>query len=385
MPKSYEAVVIGGGIVGRLTAWFLAKSGKHTLLLEQHLINTPLGSSKGNSRLFGESFEDNIYFKFARQSRELWRNLECETGLKLLSLTGGLDLVVAPDAKSRIKKIASILKSRNSEFEVLNTTNLNKHYPQWRFDKNTHAIFSPESGVLRSDRCMNAAIVGGKKYSLEIRENSHVAGIELFGPGLLLIRILGKKTIYTKKLVIAAGPWMPNILKRLGVQLPLRLSQEQSVYFVPCRNRESFNSENFPVWEFEGKNFVYGLPIFESSGIKIAFHQDGRCLKNLREFSNKPSEEVINRLRRFLDIHIPDASGEVSDATTCLYTNTSDGDFVIDTIPHIPQIAYFTGCNGHAFHCAPAIAKTLVELVTEGKTSLDISRFSSRRMALVGL
>ena len=90
-------------------------------------------------------------------------------------------------------------------------------------------------------------------------------------------------------------------------------------------------------------------------------------------------------MRRFLDIHIPDASGEVSDATTCLYTNTSDGDFVIDTIPHIPQIAYFTGCNGHAFHCAPAIAETLAELVTEDKTSLDISRFSSRRLALVGL
>lgn len=46
------------------------------------------------------------------------------------------------------------------------------------------------------------------------------------------------------------------------------------------------------------------------------------------------------------------------------------------------QIAYFTGCSGHAFHCAPALGKTLAELVYEGKTAIDISRFSAKRFLL---
>lgn len=131
-----------------------------------------------------------------------------------------------------------------------------------------------------------------------------------------------------------------------------------------------------------GREFIYGFPVYEKNGIKIAFHQDGRYLNNLGEFSHTPSAAVINRLRAFLEKHLPDAAGEAFGATTCLYTNTPDSDFVIDTIPGMPQIVFFTGCSGHAFHCAPAIGKILAELATDGKTRFDISRFSLNRFKI---
>lgn len=379
MQDAFDVAVIGGGIVGRLTAWNLAKSDKSTLLLEQHSLNIFQGSSRGNSRMFGEAHLEDVDFLLARHSRYLWQDLERETGKKLLCLNGGLDIAANANSRSSIKEITSKLRSRRCLFEIFDGATLRRRYPQWRCNPNVRAIYSPNEGVLRSDYCMDAALVAAKKHKAFIRDHSRVTGIESGRSGTILIKISSGETYRTQKLVITAGPWAPNILKRFGVKLPLRIFQVQTVYFALRRNSELFTPQNFPVWEWEGEQFVYGFPIFEREGVKASFHNDGRYLKNVGEFRRTPSISLIKKLRLFMNKHLPDAAGEGFEATTCLYTDTPDGDFVIDTVPGFPQIAYFTGCNGSAFHRAPALGKTLTELVCEGKTAIDVSRFSAKR------
>lgn len=377
MQDAFDVVVVGGGIIGRLTAWLLAKSGKHTLLLERNSIDRPKGSSRGNSRAFGDTHLRSVYFNLARQSRHLWRELEREVGKELLYLNGGLDISSGRDG---IKKIASKLRARRSPYDLFEGVAFSRKYPQWKLSSKVYALYSPNAGILRADRCMNAAVSAAKNHGVLIRDKSRVVSVDPGGPSkTIFVKISSGKIYRTQKLVIAAGPWAQNILMRLGVALPLYVSQEQTVYFAPCRNAELFMPENFPVWDWDGSDFVYGFPIFENDGIKVAFHDDGHHLKNLGEFRYTPNASVIKRLRLFLNQHLPDAAGEDFGATTCLYTNTSDDDFVIDTIPGYSNIVYFTGDNGHAFHCAPAVSKTLAELVYEGKTSIDISRFRASR------
>lgn len=381
MQDALDAIVVGGGIIGRLTAWHFAKSGKSTLLLEKDRLNLAKGSSRGLSRMFGETFIRDIYYRLACQSRLLWKELEYKTGEKLLYLNGSLDIVSGSGARRSIKELTSVLISRKIPFEVFDGDDLRQEYPQWERSSRVRAVYSSNGGILQAERCMNASILAAQKCGALIKEQSRVVNIESCRSATVLLKMSSGETYRTRKLVLAAGPWAVNILKRLGVNLPLRVSQEQTVYFVPHHNAHLFEPENFPVWEWEteGGQFIYGFPIFEKNGIKVAFHSDGHYLKNLGEFQQKPYLEVIKRLHSFLKKHIPDAAGEAFGATTCMYTNTPDNDFVIDTIPGMPQITFFTGCSGHAFHCAPALGKTLVELATDGKTTLDISPFSLKR------
>ncbi len=226
---------------------------------------------------------------------------------------------------------------------------------------------------------MDATLIAAKNRGAFILDRSRVTDIQPSGSGTVLIKISSGETFRTRKLVITAGPWAPRTLRRLGIKLPLRVFQVQTVYFAPRQNAELFTPHNFPVWEWEGDQFVYGFPVFEREGVKVSFHSKGRYLKSVGEFRQTPSRGLVKRLRLFLEKHLPDAAGEDFGATTCLYTESPDNDFVVDTIPGLPQIAYFTGCSGHAFHCAPALGKTLAELVWEGKTAVDISRFSAKR------
>lgn len=378
MQDAYDVAVIGGGIVGLLTAWQAGMSGKNTLLFEQHQVGKSEGSSKGSSRMFGESHEQDVYLQLARQSRYLWRELERETGQQLLHLNGGIDIAANPSSRKSVKEIAYRLHSRHCPFEALDGATLCRRYPQWRCSPSVHAIYSPNEGILRADRCMNAAFVSAKKYGVIMKDRTCVTSISPGKSGTVFVKTSSGETYRTLKLVIAAGPWSSDILDRFGVKLPLRVLQTQTVYFAPRRNAELFRPENFPVWEWEGSNFVYGFPMFEEDGLKVAFH-GGRYLRSLSEFKQTPNRDLIKRLRLFLHKCLPDAAGEDFGATTCLYTNTPDDDFVVDVIPGFPQIAYFAGCSGHAFHCAPAVGKTLVELVSKGKTEIDISRFSAKR------
>ena len=377
MQDAFDATVVGGGIIGLLTAWQLAESGEHTLLLEQHQISYPEGSSRGASRAFGDTHLRNIDFYFARNSRHLWQKLERVTGRKLLHLNGGLDIATGRDS---IMKITAKLNARHSPYDFYEGAALSRRYPQWKRSSRMYALYSPNAGILRADRCMNAAVSAARKCGVVIRDQSRVVDIDPKGPSkTTLVKTSSGKVYRTQKLVIAAGPWAQSILMRLGVRLELNVSQEQTVYFAPRRNAELFMPENSPVWDWDGSEFVYGFPIFEKAGIKIAFHQDGHHLKNLMEFRKTPSESVIKRLRAFLNRHMPDAAGKAFGATTCLYTNTSDDDFVIDTVPGFRRIVFFAGCNGRAFHCAPAISSVLKELVCESKTRLNISPFGLNR------
>ena len=379
MQNEFDAVVIGGGIIGRLTAWHIARSGQHTLLLEQHSLDRPEGSSRGTSRMFGEAHLEDVYYDLAHASRYLWRELERETGMELLHLNGGMDIAIGSQGLRSIKEVASKLRSRRCPFEIFDGTALYRRYPQWRYVSNAHAIYSSNEGVLRADLCMDAAITAAQKYNLSVRDNSRVTSIQERGSGTIVVRLSSGQEYHTRKLVIAAGPWAPGILKLFGIKLPLQVFQVQTVYFAPRRNSELFTLKNCPVWEWEGPQFVYGFPMFEKDGIKVSFHSEGRNLKNVREFRSTPNANLVRRLRAFLEKHLPDAAGEDFGATTCLYTCTPDDEFVVDTIPGLPQVAYFAGCNGFAFHCAPAISKTLKELVFGGKTDVNISRFSSKR------
>lgn len=69
-------------------------------------------------------------------------------------------------------------------------------------------------------------------------------------------------------------------------------------------------------------------------------------------------------------------------AVTCMFTNTKDGDFVVDLHPRHRNVALCSSCSGHGFKMANVIGKVLVELVVEGKASLDVGFLGLRRPGL---
>lgn len=87
------------------------------------------------------------------------------------------------------------------------------------------------------------------------------------------------------------------------------------------------------------------------------------------------------KIESILKKYIPDAIGEIVSITACMYSNSTDEDFVIDFVPNTNEnVVVATGFSGHGFKFVPVIGEILKDLALNGKTDyliefLNIDRF----------
>src|SRR5680860_500743 len=176
--KRYDVVVVGAGIMGSATAWWLARSGARTLLLERFRVGHDRGSSHGSSRIFRLSYPDPGYVGMAQDSLELWRRPEAEAGAELLVTTGGLDLGPGIEANH------AALTECGARSEMLSAAELAQHFPFLSHDG--PGVFQPDSGYVRAERAWAAFAELARKHGAELREEAVVEGIEQSSDGAVV-------------------------------------------------------------------------------------------------------------------------------------------------------------------------------------------------------
>jgi sarcosine oxidase len=184
--------------------------------------------------------------------------------------------------------------------------------------------------------------------------------------------------------VVTAGPWAAPLLRTAGIDLPLVPSFEQVTY---CRL--AGEPHPFPtITDWTGvstlglksdgdgsSNLPYALPNPEEPGtIKMALDRSGPEVDpDARSF--EPDPERLERLarwasKRFLPLE------EARPPETCLYTNTPDGEFVID---RLGPIVVGSPCSGHGFKFAPLVGKILADLATDRPIGVRLDAFRAGR------
>jgi sarcosine oxidase len=135
----------------------------------------------------------------------------------------------------------------------------------------------------------------------------------------------------------------------------------------------------FPVFirETDGVS-VYGVPTLDGASLKIARHHGGE-LTDPENVRREVSDADLDQLRTFATTYLRGVTTRVTRTAVCMYTNTPDEDFVIDVHPDDPRIVVISACSGHGFKFAPVIGDIAADLVSDGRTARDISRFSASR------
>ena len=162
-------------------------------------------------------------------------------------------------------------------------------------------------------------------------------------------------------------------------KLPLQITQEQVTYFA-SPSVADYAPDRFPVWIWLDDPCFYGLPTYGTNATKVAQDVGGReVTAKTRTFET--DARTLERVTRFMERHLPSATGPLVATKTCLYTLTPDRDFVIDTLPGHPNIAVALGA-GHAFKFASLFGRILSQLAMDGASTSDISGFRYDRPIL---
>ena len=381
----YDAIVVGGGVMGCATAYHLAKRGRRVLLLEQFAIGHDRGSSHGHSRIFRLVYDAPDYVRLAQAAFPLWRALERDSGTDLLLQTGGLDYALrgTPSFDSTRTTLAAL----GIEFEQLDRAAVVQRFPQFQMPDDIVAIYQRHSGILDANRCVATLAAEARRHGADLCENAPVRQLRAVGAG---VEVHTDTAGYAAdRLVVTVGAWARPLLRQLGLDLPLTVTREQVAYFAPRSlndepgDPDQFAPSRFPIFihhAVEGPA-AYGFPIFGLPGVKVAFHQRGPVIEPENEQRTADST-VSAALHDYLSRWIPGAAGALLFNQTCRYTNTPDAHFIIDRHPEHPQIVIGSPCSGHGFKFGVLIGAILADLAERGATDYPIGMFGLGRPEL---
>jgi monomeric sarcosine oxidase len=346
--NTVDVVVVGAGLMGAATAWELTRRGRSVAVVEAFEAGHTRGSSHGSSRIFRRAYPDPLYVRMTGRARELWRELELDTGSSLRTETGGLDHGRQRDPAA----LAAALGAEGVRCEVLTAAVAAGRWPQMRFDG--PVLYHPEAGVVDADAtvaaCLRAAVARGAR----VHAGTTVLGVEQDG-GRARVRTTGPEFV-ADSVVVAAGAWLPGL--DVGVSLPpLRVTQQQVFHF-----RQRDPAERWPVFVHKHDLQTFGLPSGSDGGpwpaMKVAQHDGGTpTTADGRTGVVDPAarERIVSHVERWLPGLDPTPVAEA----TCLYTTTPDEDFVLD---RVGPVVVVSPCSGHGAKFTPLIGSLAADL-----------------------
>ncbi|HEU0177220.1 MAG TPA: FAD-dependent oxidoreductase [Blastocatellia bacterium] len=362
MSRSYDAAVIGAGVFGSWTAYYLQRAGLSVALIDAYGAANNRASSGGESRIIRMGYgADEVYTRWSHGSLAVWQEFFASVGRQELFHRTGV-LLMAHENDPRIIATRRTLERVGVNFEFLNRDELERRYPQIDFGEVRWAIYEPMSGALMARRAVQSVADFVARNGGNCLTESALAPA---GSGRLNeIVTRGGSRIGADVFVFACGPWLPKLFPALlGDRIhPTR----QEVYFfgVPAGDTR-FAPPLMPTWlDFSAE--AYGLPDLENRGFKLAFDLHGEAIDPDTAERNVTGDS-LDLARAFMAQRFPAlADAPLVEARVCQYENTSNGDFLIDRHPDFDNVWLAGGGSGHGFKHGPALGEYVAARVVEG-------------------
>lgn len=349
MTERVDVVVIGAGGMGAATAWRLAEHGRSVVLLEQFEHLHTRGSSHGQTRIFRVAYRDPLYTRLAGDSIALWRELEDAAGVDLLEQSGQLD----HGDPSAMDEIEASLVGHGFRAERLDCRTAGERWPSLVFDR--AVVHSPDGGRVFADRTVDAAVQVAVDLGVDYRERSPVERIEPAASGAF-VHAAGR-TWQADCVVVAAGPWVGGLLEHLVPLPPLRITVQQPAHFAI---RDGFQFPSFIHHPGRTGALAYGAYGLASpgEGVKLGLEDTVHEI-DIADRTFDLNEDVSKALVAYADRWLPGADPRRMTATTCLFTETADGHFILD---RVGPIVVCSPCSGHGFKFVPIIGEIAAQL-----------------------
>lgn len=417
MPAATRVVVIGGGIVGVCTAFFLARKGVPVVLCEKGEI-----AGEQSSRNWGWCR------KMGRDPREI------PLAIEALRLWPDMDTLIGGDTGFRRSGIVYLCRTRQEldkreawletagrpfglDSQLLTRDQMNRVLPglagSW-----AGGLSTPSDGRAEPARAAPAIAEGARRLGATILTGCAVRGIETTG-GRVSGVVTERGPIACDSVVLAGGVWSRLFCRPLGVRLPqLRVlasamrtgplpgGPEASAggFGFGLRKRldggytvASWNSNIASVVPDTFRFLGDFLPAMRMRRKDVRVRIGGAFVRALlqparwrldrpspfeavRILDPRPNKAMLAQARAKVTEAFPVFHGmQVAEAWGGMIDVTPDGIPVISGVDALPGFFIATGFTGHGFGIAPAAGRLMAELVTGESPVADPVHFRYSR------
>jgi monomeric sarcosine oxidase len=353
-PVDYDVVVIGCGLAGSATAWATARRGAAVLVLDRFEPHHARGSSHGSSRIVRRAYGDVLYTALAGEAFELWREVEEQSGARLLRMLGGLDFGADRDTAA----IAANLTSCGVPHEVLDAAEAARRWPGMRFAG--PVVHHEQAGTMDAQGAVDAMASLAAQQGADVRLARAATNVSVAGD-IARVAIDGDDPVTARCVVVAAGAWVQPLAGGVVALPPMRVTQQQVFHFPRLDTGE-------PAWPSvihvdDGGREHFHLAGGRDGGPgddrKVAEHDYGTPTSG-DDRNGVVDPESRRRVTEYVRRWLPGLDPAPRSETTCLYTHTPTGDFLLD---RVGPVVVCSPCSGHGAKFAPLIGELTARLV----------------------
>jgi glycine/D-amino acid oxidase-like deaminating enzyme len=374
-----DLVIVGGGVMGRFTAYHAAERSARVVVLERGRIGDPMTASYSRTRSFRNDYLDATYARLAHEAFRLWGDFERETGSEVLVRCGCLNIgkrTVTPDLERTYGHLSfETLTRLGLKAEALDTETLRRRFSYLDADV---AYLDVEAGVVDVPAANRALTRALEARGVQTLEGVQTTAIERDGDALRIRTDAGE--LVTRALVVTAGHGTNEVLGTLaGCTLRVPITKDrpsEAKYFFPTNgDRSQFTAGAMPVIAYLDAG-IYCHPIVDGlvDAVKIGYYHP----------PDLPGDRApLDGIAAFVDECMPGLRGatvrDVEDVDQCDYDLVADDEFVLGAIPGLAGAYVGVGWRGTGYKFAPWVGRVLAGCALQGGTVYDIDRFDPAR------
>lgn len=285
LPAQAEVVIVGGGIVGCATAYYLARRGVDVVLVDKGRIGY-----EQSTRNWGWVHQQVRYphlIPLALESVRIWHGLGDELDADLEWVQGGnLSLGFEEADLVAFKEWQADARDQGLESEILTEGQVREMLPgsegQWK-----GALHIPTDGQANPDLVTGAFARAAAGLGVQIRTNCAALRIETTG-GAVTAVVTEHGTIQTGRVVCAAGAWSARFARSVGVRFPQRAVRGTVVRTAPMAPMTDVTAwgDGFTFRQDRQGRFIL------ASGARAVYDVTLDLVRDLRQFAPWPGRTV---------------------------------------------------------------------------------------------
>ena len=231
MSETADVIVVGGGIVGAATAYFLARRKLKVLMIEAE---TPAWGASGRNPGYQwlHTRRAGLQMELGLAGRRLADTLAQELDGFEFRPCGGMIYFFDERQRPLFESLVAERRAAGLPMELLDANQAREHCPALS-ERVAGATWNPLDAHQNTRKLVEALVAGAVRHGARVLSNTRVEGLVMDGRRCVGVRT-AKDSFTADRVVLAGGAWTPKLLAPFGINLPITAMRLQVVETEPA-------------------------------------------------------------------------------------------------------------------------------------------------------
>lgn len=368
-----DVLIVGGGLMGAASAFFLRQRGRSVVLLERDMIGQyASGVNFGNVRRQGRFLGQ---LELANRSFALWKRLPqlIDDDLEFVA-SGQMRVCYREEQIAELEAYAAAPEARELDLKIYRGRELHERFP-FLGPEVKGGSYAPHDGHANPRLAAPAFARAARRAGARIEERCEVTSVAKFG-GQFRVTTSDGREYRAEQVLITAGAWGEKLSAQFGEPVPLiakgpQMSVTEPVPYALKTVIGVYTKHPEEVLYFRqiprGNIIIGGCNHTKPDMLNRRAHFDPQSLlKQMQQMCRlAPQMTKLNIIRTWSGIE-----GYVADSLP-----------VMGPSGQVDGLYYAFGFSGHGFQLGPGVGDVMAELISTGSTSTHITAFHVSRFA----